>query len=259
MRYTDPSGHACVEGTSYCVNASTGQTSGSLSSYNNSSTISASLSGEVEGEEENNSGCGYHLCSEENLYEMGWDNFAQAWNIWTNPNASFGQRYAAGFYMSYWGGAHAMFALGSAGLVCSAFVTCLTAANSALGIGNASCGGDMCSGEVTTLTTYYPPKLGFSGEPEWITLKPGTLIDRFGSNAGRFLSPLGTPDWARALPPGTTELPRQTFAILEPITVLAGKAAPWFGQAGGGVQYYLGLPNVQSLINAGRLVQVFID
>lgn len=36
MRFTDPSGHACVEGTSYCVNSSTGQTSGSLTSYNNS-------------------------------------------------------------------------------------------------------------------------------------------------------------------------------------------------------------------------------
>ncbi len=35
VRYTDPSGHACVEGTSYCVNTSTGQSSGSMTSYYN--------------------------------------------------------------------------------------------------------------------------------------------------------------------------------------------------------------------------------
>ncbi len=44
---TDPSGHACVEGTSYCVDSSTGRRSGSLSSYNDSSNLSSRLDGKV--------------------------------------------------------------------------------------------------------------------------------------------------------------------------------------------------------------------
>jgi RHS repeat-associated protein len=33
LKYTDPTGHACVEGTSYCVHSATGQSSGHLSSF----------------------------------------------------------------------------------------------------------------------------------------------------------------------------------------------------------------------------------
>jgi len=36
VRYTDPSGHLCVEGTSYCVNSNTHRTSGSLTNYDDS-------------------------------------------------------------------------------------------------------------------------------------------------------------------------------------------------------------------------------
>ena len=237
MRFTDPSGHACVEGTSYCVNASTGQTSGSLTSYNNSSTISASLSGEGEGEEEDNSGCGYHLCSEENLYEMGWDNFAQAWNIWTNPNASFGQRYAAGFYMSYWGGAHVLFAAGAAGLICSGFVTCLATVEGALGIGNSACGGDMCSNEITAITSYYPPKMGFWGEAREFILQKGDYIGRRGGDTGRFFAPAGTPAQQLSLRPDLISAPENIFLVTKSFPVYGGNALPWFGQPGGGIQY----------------------
>ena len=45
--------------------------------------------------------------SDTNLYELGWGNFSQAWSIWTNPNATYGQRFGAGAYMGAWGGAHA--------------------------------------------------------------------------------------------------------------------------------------------------------
>ncbi len=60
MRYTDPSGHACVEGTSYCVNSSTGQTLGSLSSYNDSPTL---LSDRLDGEEESGGICSSSICN----------------------------------------------------------------------------------------------------------------------------------------------------------------------------------------------------
>jgi hypothetical protein len=80
--------------------------------------------------------CTYHLCSEDaNLYETGWENFDQAWSIWTNPNASYGQRYGAGAYMGYWGGIHVAGAVGLAGLVCVASGgACVTAVEGTLGI-----------------------------------------------------------------------------------------------------------------------------
>ena len=61
--------------------------------------------------------CGYHPCEVANLYQTGWENFGQAWSISTNPNASYGQRFVAGTYMSYWGGAHAMLVAGGAMLL----------------------------------------------------------------------------------------------------------------------------------------------
>jgi hypothetical protein len=67
--------------------------------------------------------CTYHLCSEDgNLYELGWQNFGQAWSIWTNPSASYGQRFGAGAYMSFWGGAHAMAVVGGTILLWEAIV-----------------------------------------------------------------------------------------------------------------------------------------
>jgi hypothetical protein len=60
-----------------------------------------------------NQGCAYHQCSDTNLYALGWENFGQASSILTNPNATYGQKFGAGAYMSYWGGAHGMFAVGA--------------------------------------------------------------------------------------------------------------------------------------------------
>ncbi|MBX3440755.1 MAG: glycohydrolase toxin TNT-related protein [Planctomyces sp.] len=55
------------------------------------------------------------------------------------------------------------------------------------------------------LTSYYPPNRGFSGAPVAETLQPGTLIDRFGLDTGRFASPAGTPVPMRSLPYGAAE------------------------------------------------------
>lgn len=60
----------------------------------------------------------YHPCEvETNLYEIGWQNFGQAWSIYWNPNASFLQRTGSGYYMGVWGGAHIVGAVGSGILV----------------------------------------------------------------------------------------------------------------------------------------------
>jgi hypothetical protein len=43
--------------------------------------------------------------------------------------------------------------------------------------------------------------------------------------------------------------------VQQPIPVLSGTVAPWFGQMGGGMQYVLN-SSVQELINAGALAIV---
>ena len=59
----------------------------------------------------------------------------------------------------------------------------------------------------------YPPKGGFSvdtaGEPIQgdYTLQPGTLIDRFGSEWGKYVSPAAAPYMQRALPPSNLNTP----------------------------------------------------
>jgi len=67
------------------------------------------------------------------------------------------------------------------------------------------------------------------------TLKPGTVIDRYGAETGRFFSPAGTPLEARALPAGSGSL--NSYEVLKPFEVQGGIAAPAFGQPGLGIQY----------------------
>jgi len=85
----------------------------------------------------------------------------------------------------------------------------------------------------------WPPNRGFFGKTKTIVLKPGAVIDRFGRMGGKYVSPQGTPIPTRSLRPGTEKLPFLTFEVTKPITVEAGKIAAWFGQPGGGIQYYL--------------------
>jgi hypothetical protein len=112
--------------------------------------------------------------------------------------------------------------------------------------------------EVTALFPYYPPSNGFQGTPSTTTLQPGTLVDRYGSTYGKFLSPPNTPLIQRALPYGAENAPYNLYQVVEPIDdVLVGKVAPWFGKPGGGIQYYLGeWRNVQSLLDSGHLEEI---
>lgn len=66
--------------------------------------------------------CTYHLCSDTNLYALGWQNFGQAWSIYFNPNATLWQRWLAGTYMSAWGGYHVIGAAGTIVLAAEAIV-----------------------------------------------------------------------------------------------------------------------------------------
>ncbi len=70
-------------------------------------------------------------------------------------------------------------------------------------------------------------------------LKPGHVMDRYGHEGGRFTAPLNTPLEARAMRPGAEKAEYHRYEVLKPLPVKSGKAAPWFGQPGGGKQYAL--------------------
>ncbi|WP_432097566.1 TNT domain-containing protein [Streptomyces sp. bgisy100] len=96
----------------------------------------------------------------------------------------------------------------------------------------------------------YPPEDGFQLDSEGnpiaapLVLHAGTKVDRFGNEAGRFLSPAGTRYGERALPPSSLDTtdPRYPFnyhlyRVTRDLTVCAGPIAPAFEQPGNGTQY----------------------
>lgn len=106
-----------------------------------------------------------------------------------------------------------------------------------------------------TTPTKWPSNRGFMpGEGNPSSVLPGNLVDRYGGTGGGFLSPKGTPAAARSLAPGTTSRSLNTYKVVKPFEANAGRAAPWFGQPGKGIQYDLGTSTVQDLINSGHLL-----
>ena len=97
----------------------------------------------------------------------------------------------------------------------------------------------------------WPGNSGFiEGTVERRFLMPGETFDRYGFGGGRFVSPAGTPIEARALRPGTENLPFNTYQVVKPFEVNAGGVQPWFGQPGLGTQYELPV-SVNTLLNRG--------
>ncbi|WP_048908453.1 TNT domain-containing protein [Shewanella piezotolerans] len=79
-----------------------------------------------------------------------------------------------------------------------------------------------------------------------MTLRPGTIIDRYGPETGTYVAPAGVPFTQRSLPPEHINLPLTQYRVVRPIPVYYGPATPHFGQFGGGIQYQLP-NNVRSL------------
>ncbi len=96
---------------------------------------------------------------------------------------------------------------------------------------------------------------GFAGEPVDTLLKPGTVIDRFGSDGGTYTSPVGTPYKQRALPYTTNTNNYHKYVVTSTIKVKSGNAAPWFNEQGGEVQYKSDIP-ISDLIEAGYLKEI---
>jgi len=100
----------------------------------------------------------------------------------------------------------------------------------------------------------YPSNNGFEGQPLSTELQPGQIIDRYGNNeTGRYFAPEGTPIGNRSLPPGANTNTYNAYEILKPFPVQSGITAPFYGQPGGGVQYYSPNMNVLQLTNQGYI------
>ncbi|QGK71324.1 DUF4237 domain-containing protein [Allosaccharopolyspora coralli] len=74
-----------------------------------------------------------------------------------------------------------------------------------------------------------------SGEP--IVLDPDTVLDRFGTGAGRVFAVDGTAVAQRSLPPAHVERGYRRYRVLRPLPVWRAVSASWFAQPGGGVRY----------------------
>jgi hypothetical protein len=119
-----------MEGTSSCYDSTTGQVYGSISGSGCTTCWSTEEDEEIIEEAAEVPSCGYHHCGETfdvfEAYELGWQNFGQAWGIYWNPNARYGQRFVAGAYMGAWSGGHLAGITGIAILSWRALVVGLT-------------------------------------------------------------------------------------------------------------------------------------
>ncbi|MFV0302431.1 MAG: TNT domain-containing protein [Paracoccus sp. (in: a-proteobacteria)] len=93
----------------------------------------------------------------------------------------------------------------------------------------------------------WPPDNGFDAPPTYLVLPAGVLLDRFGSDYGRFFSPKGATFGARALPTVCANLVYSVFRVQAPLPVRIGSAAPWFDEPGGAMQ-------VQTDASAAQLI-----
>ncbi|KAL4876996.1 hypothetical protein BJY04DRAFT_222499 [Aspergillus karnatakaensis] len=105
----------------------------------------------------------------------------------------------------------------------------------------------------------YPPRDGFDGPAKPIIVKTGQLLDRFGHPNGSYLSKNGDTYASRAIPPnGITKrtdvnsLNYYLYKVIKDFPAYYGKVAPWFGQPGGGMQYFVP-GNITLLVDAGYL------
>jgi len=103
---------------------------------------------------------------------------------------------------------------------------------------------------------WFPQRDGFAGRPKAIVLRAGTVIDRFGQPTGNFLAPADASYMGRAVPYDRLKMPYYRYKVVKPLRVQAGKAAPWFDQPGGGMQYKT-RKRVQALVDSGHLRQVW--
>ncbi|WP_237397878.1 MULTISPECIES: TNT domain-containing protein [unclassified Gilliamella] len=102
----------------------------------------------------------------------------------------------------------------------------------------------------TEIAPYWPSNNGALGKWKSKFLMPGDLIDRFGSEYGKYLSPIGVPMNMRALPPSSNKSAYNVYRVIKPFEVKESIIAPAFNQIGLGTQY-LSPVSVKTLLKKG--------
>ena len=88
------------------------------------------------------------------------------------------------------------------------------------------------------------------------TITTGTIIDRYGSQWGKYTSPAGVPYEQRALPYIENPNAYHKYEVLKPIdNVTISEIAPAFEQVGGGIQYELPY-NIKKLKELGYIKEI---
>lgn len=106
----------------------------------------------------------------------------------------------------------------------------------------------------TDLVPYYPQDDGALGAWRTEILEPGTLIDRYGGEYGRFLSPVGTPIDMRAMPPGNPGN-YHVYKVTKTMGVYSSRIAPAFGKIGCGIQYKA-VGSVGDMLNLKYIIRI---
>jgi hypothetical protein len=119
--------------------------------------------------------------------------------------------------------------------------------NSSMGEGDDFYQQDPNSGEYN-----WPGNLGFEGKPTENIIPVGTVVDRFGSEKGSFMSDPSSTFSERALGPGDGVREYHKYKVLKPLPVIEGEIAPAFGKEGGGKQM---LPNLDERVNVKWLIE----
>jgi len=80
----------------------------------------------------------------------------------------------------------------------------------------------------------------------------GETFDRYGSSAGYYASPTGTPFEMRSLPAGDISKPLTNYTVIKPFTGYQSFTAPWNGQFGYGTQYMF-KQSINGLLDGGLI------
>jgi len=103
----------------------------------------------------------------------------------------------------------------------------------------------------------WPPNDGCAAAPVAATLPAGTLIDRFGSETGRYFSPRGESFASRALPYVCSRMTYTVYRVQKPLKVMACKAAAWFDEPGGAEQFQTA--DAASTLRQGGVIAVVAE
>ncbi|MBQ8924136.1 MAG: glycohydrolase toxin TNT-related protein [Lachnospiraceae bacterium] len=108
----------------------------------------------------------------------------------------------------------------------------------------------------TEIVPYYPENNGaIRGTEEFIYLKEGEIIDRYGKVTGKYFSPVGTPIEMRALPYDADLSKYHQYEVVKPFEVEASTIAPAFDNIGLGTQYRSPV-SVEVLLKRGIIKEV---